>query len=189
MTFDLALKPFAKVSIPLSLRAERDEFSDGSVELTGTARVSGSISSLLLSGGLDFTRTSPLVGDSTDRLTGVVTASTFALFKTQIRAALDYDVLPGLRLRGLGVTADRPIGDNIAARLGYGQSFGDSKESTAQAGLNFRLPFGDLALTGDYALPSNNWRIAMQFAFSLVPNPLRGSYVVRRSGAASCAAV
>ena len=185
LTFDLALKPFGKVSIPLSLRAERDEFVDGSQELTGTARVSGSISSVMLSGGLDFTRTMPLVGDTSDRLTGVVTASTFALFKTQIRAALDYDVLPDLQLRGLGVTADRPIGDNISARLGYGQSFGASKESTAQAGLNFRFPFGDLALTGDYALPSNNWRIALQFAFSLVPNPLAGNYAIRRSGAAS----
>ncbi len=185
ITFDIALKPFGKVAIPLSLRAERDEFSDGSKELTGTARVSSSIGSLMLSGGLDFARSTAATGESNDRLTGVVTGSTFALFKTQIRAALDYDVLPDLKLRGLGITADRPIGDTIAARLGYGQSFGMDKESTVQAGLNFKLPFGDLALTADYARPSNDWRVALQFAFSLVPDPLHGSYVVRRSGAAS----
>ncbi len=185
ITFDLALKPFGTVAIPVSLRAERDEFADGSKDVTGTARVSSSIASVMLSGGLDYTRSTASTGAVTDRLTGVVTASTFALFKTQIRAALDYNLLPVLQLRGLGITADRPIGDNIAARIGYGQSFGSTRESTAQAGLNFHLPFGDLALTGDYALPSNDWRVALQFAFSLVPDPLRGAYAIRRSGAAS----
>ncbi len=185
ITFDLSVRPFGIPAIPLSLRLERDQYEDGGRILTGTVRASSSIGSLLLSGGLDYSHTTLVDGSTVDRLTGVATASTYAMFQWQVRAALDYDVLPTFQARGLALTGDRAIGDNTAVRLGFGQSFTGTKDSTAQLGVNRRFPFGDLALTGDYTHPSNDWRIGLQFAFSLVPDPLKHQYVLRRSGAAT----
>ena len=185
LTFDLALKPFGGASLPLSLRAERDEFVDGQVSMVGTIRASTSIGTIQASGGLDYDRTTTPGFGTSDRLTGVVTASTYAAFKWQLRASLDYDVLPTAKVRAVSFTADRDIGKNVAVRLGLGQSFLEDRDTTVQGGAIFRLPFGDLSLNGEYSAPGNNYRVGLQFAFSLVRDPLRGRYVITRTGAAA----
>jgi hypothetical protein len=48
-----------------------------------------------------------------------------------------------------------------------------------------RLPFGDLALTGDYAARSKDWRIGLRFAFGSLFDPGRGRYLLTPPGPAS----
>ncbi len=115
----------------------------------------------------------------------MLSASSFALFKWQLRASLDYNILPDAQLRGFAVTADRSLSEDMSLRLGVGRSFTGDKETSLQVAATRRFRFADLSLQGEYSTPRNDWRIGLQLAFSLVPEPLGGGYALARPGAAA----
>jgi len=183
LTIDTALTPHGR-SIPLSLRGQRDEYEDGSKSIYASARSSAILGAILVSGGLDYRRdATPSATD--DRLTGVFAASTFAAYRWQLRAALDYDFMPEVRAKALTLTADRALTERTAVRFGVGHNFDGEKTTTFQAAAIFRLPQADVALSGDYSRPTDDWRIGLQLAFGLAFNPLAGHYQLTRPGVAS----
>ena len=183
VTLDGTLPLRADLALPLSVRAARDQYLDGGSDLYGTFRTSLPLGSVYASAGLDYERSSGAA--TSERLTGNLSLSTYAAYAWQIRSSLDYELLPSARLRALAVTVDRTIGEDQALRLGYGRSFADGGDSSVEAGLNFRLGAGDLTIGGDYSWPRKDWHVGVQFNFSLVRDPLRRRYTLRRSGAAS----
>lgn len=182
-TLDWTLPLGRDRGLPLSMRAARDEYLDGTSDLYGTFRTSAAFGSFFASGGLDYERSSGAA--DAERLTGNLSLSTFAAFAWQIRSSLDYELVPDKRLRSLAVTVDRSIGEDQSLRFGYGRSFADDGDNSVEAGLNFRFGAGDLTLGGNYSWPSKDWHVGVQFSFSLVRDPLRHRYTARRSGAAS----
>lgn len=183
-TMDFSVGPVAGLTLPFSLRAQRDEFADGRTTLIGGARFSTTTSSLLFSAGLDYSLTTVPRTPSFERLTGTIAASTFAGASWQLRAALDYDLLPKADLRAIALTADRDISQRLAVRLGLGRSFAGEGDSTVQGAAILRLPFADMSLAGDYTAPSNDWRVGLQMAFGVVFDPVRRRYALSRPGAA-----
>jgi hypothetical protein len=68
-------------------------------------------------------------------------------------------------LRALSLTADRSVSDQAALRFGIGHSFQKPRSTSFQAGASFRLPFGDVALVGDFAVPRRDWSLGVRLAF------------------------
>ena len=171
LTADFALPSFGGTSIPLTLRALRDGFADGGSSWIGSSRASTTILNTLLSAGFDYQRQTVKLGTGAyrkdEQLGGIVSVSRFVDFKWQLRAVLDYELLPSRDLRALSFTADRAISDRIALRFGLGRLFQAPNSTNAQLGATFRLPFGDIALSGDYSAPRNDWSIGLRFAFGL----------------------
>jgi len=184
ITIDTNFRPGGR-SIPLSLRGQRDQYENGAVGLFAAARASSVFGTVLVSGGLDYRRDDGPDVPKQERLTGVFAASTFAAYKWQLRGALDYDILPDARASALTLTADRALTEHTALRFGLGRTFGDEPSTSFQAGAIFRLPHGDLAISGDYAMPGDDWRIGLQLAFGLAFNPIEHHYEVTRPGPAS----
>ncbi|HEX6860303.1 MAG TPA: hypothetical protein VF138_08940 [Caulobacteraceae bacterium] len=183
ISVDASVSPGGR-SIPLAFRAQREVYDDTSTSLLAAARASSSFGTMLVSGGLDFRRDTDANGTSSDRLTGVLSGSTFAAYRWQLRAALDYTVVPDAKLTALSITADRALSERMALRFGVGHSFADSR-TTLQAGANWRLRQGDLALSGDYATDSGDWRLGVQYAMGLVFDPFARRYVATRPGPAA----
>lgn len=173
----------AGLTVPLSVRAQRDAFADGRTQVVGGARLSTTTSSLLLSAGFDYSLTSIPSQPSLDRLTGTLAASTFSGTTWQLRGTLDYDVLPGFKARAVAVTADREISKYMALRVGAGRAFIGDRDTTVQAASIFHLPFADLSISGDYTAPRNDYRIGLQMAFGLAFDPFRRRYAMTRPGA------
>lgn len=182
-TLDWTLPLRSDLGLPISIRAARDAYRDGGSDIYGTFRTSVPVGRVFVSTGLDYERAAATT--VTERLTGNLSLSTYAAYVWQIRSSLDYDLVPDARLRALSVTVDRAIGEDRALRFGYGRSFADGGDQSVEAGVNFRLGSGDLTLNGDYSWPRGDWHVGVQFTFSLVRDPLRSRYTLRRSGAAS----
>jgi hypothetical protein len=183
VTIDTSLRPGGR-SIPLSMRASRDSYEDGGEALLAAARASTTFGTVLVSGGLDYRRDDNLLSVNR-RLTGVLAASTFAAYRWQLRGALDYEVEPEARFSALTLTADRALTERMAVRFGLGHSFGEEETTSLQAAANFKLPYGDLAISGDYVTPDADWRVGIQFAFGLVHDPFARRYTMTRPGPAS----
>lgn len=184
LTIDTSIHPGGR-SIPLSMRAQRDQYDDSTVALFAAARASSVLGKVLVSGGLDYRRDDGPSLPKQEQLTGVFAASTFAAYRWQLRGALDYEILPEARASALTITADRALTERTALRFGLGRTFGEEKITSFQAGAIFRLPRGDLAISGDYSMPDDNWRIGLQLAFGLVFDPLEDHYTMTRPGVAS----
>jgi len=153
LTLDFSSPPVGGKRIPLSFRGLRDEFSDGATSYLASARTSATLLNTLVSTGLDYERTRR-DGQKSDRLTGATSASRFLKLRWQLRATADYDLLPSSALRALSLTADRNLSETTALRFGIGKSFGEVRETFAQAGGVLRLPIGELALSADYSIDS-----------------------------------
>ncbi|MGE5501589.1 MAG: hypothetical protein ACM3W4_06660 [Ignavibacteriales bacterium] len=184
LTIDWTATPRGR-SIPLSVRGQRDEYEDGSKSIYASARTSSILANVLVSGGVDYRREKSREGVVQDDLTGVFAASTFAAYRWQLRAALDYDFMPEMRAKALTLTADRALTERTAVRFGLGHNFDGEKLTSFQAAAIFRLPQADLAISGDYSRPTDDWRIGLQLAFGLAFNPLAGHYQLTRPGVAS----
>lgn len=182
---DWQLRSFFGLNVPMSLRVTRDQYAGGDRNWSGLLRASSPIGGLYVSTGFDFERSEPAIGNVSNRLSGLLTVSSFAMFQWQLRASLDYELLPSTKLRALSVTADRNLSESSALRLGLGQSFQGDKDTTIQLSAIRRLAFADLSLDGQYSRPGHDWRIGLQLAFSLVANPLGGGYGFYRPGAAT----
>ena len=183
LSVDTALRPGGQ-AIPLSMRAQREVYEDGAVAVLAAARSSGTFGPVLLSGGLDYRRDTGPDATVSEGLTGVLAASTFAAYRWQLRGALDYEVEPDARLQALTLTADRALTETMAVRFGIGHGFGEGGTTTLQAGANWRLRHGDLALSGDYTAEDGEWRLGVQYAFGLVFDPFARRYAVTRPGPA-----
>jgi hypothetical protein len=167
LTVDLSLPSIAGKVIPLSFRALRSGFAGGGSTLLASARASATIADYLLSTGLDYQRSTGAEAGRSDQLGGVFAASRLIDYKWQLRAALDYELRPRAQMRALSVTADRTLGDRLAVRLGVGHSFQRPRSTSLQGGATFRLPFGEVALIGDYSLPRKDWGVGLRLAFGL----------------------
>lgn len=182
---DWQLRPTEKATIPMSMRVSRDQYANGDVSLNGLFRTSAALGGVYVSAGFDFERFDPVTGRINNRVSGVLSASSFAAFQWQLRASLDYGLVPRTELRAFSLTADRDLSETTAVRVGLGQSFQADKETTLQLSAIKRLPFADLSLDGQYSRPNHDWRIGLQMAFSMVNNPLGGGFSFHRPGAAS----
>ena len=173
------------IVLPISMRMSRDQFANGDILWSGLFRTSAAVGGVYLSSGLDLSRMENASGAVTNQLSGVLTASSFALFQWQLRSTLDYIILPKAKLRAFSVTADRALSERTSVKLGAGYSFVGDHQTTVQASLIRRLGFADLSMTGQYSTPDNDWRLGLQLAFSLVPRGFGGGYAFARPGAAS----
>jgi hypothetical protein len=175
---------FAGRIIPVSLRAARYAYADNSLTYTGSFRASSTIGSVLASAGLEYERTETQ-STTQDRLTGFFAGSTYRDYAWQIRATLDYDILPELAARTLAVSADRDLTPNWAVRLGVGQPLDELDATNLTVASIHRLRFGDLAISGDYNNRDQSWRLGAQFSFGLNYNPAEHGYQVTRPGPGS----
>ena len=171
--------------VPISLRALRDAYADGGDTLIGSARGSAAVGPILLSSGLEYERRTLIGGDRDERLRGSFSGSTFRNYQWQLRANVDYDVLPTWRARLLTVTADRTLSDTWTVRLAAAQHLDAPKGFEFIAGSITRTRFGDLALTGQYDTADNSWRLGVQLNFGLGYNPVTRGYELTRSGPGS----
>lgn len=170
--------------IPISARAARYAYADGTLNYLGSLRASTSVANVLVSSGFEYERTDGRAS-TYERLTGYVAASTFRDYAWQLRAALDYDILPELTARSLAITADRDITDTWAVRLGVGQPLDDLEGTNFTVSSIHRLRMGDLALSGDYNNRDNSWSLGAQLSFGLNYNPAAGGYQMTRPGPGS----
>ena len=184
-TMDLGIPSFGGKVIPLSLRLVRDGYADGGVAWLASSRASTTIEEAFVSAGLDYSRETSSGVDLRHRLTGNLSASKFVDFKWQLRGSLDYELLPAARLMSVALSADRAVSDNLALRFGLGQTLTKPRDTFLQAGGVLRLPIGDLALTGDFAARTGDWKIGVRFAFGSLFDPRRRSYVLTPPGPAS----
>jgi hypothetical protein len=185
LNIDLNAHPFKGSLVPLTLRGTSDVYADHSSNITGGFRASATADNILLSGGLDLNaQLAPGQAPSYSTV-GNLSASTFYQFKWQLRASLDYVIRPKPSLTALTVTADRDISDKMALRLGLGRdlSSGDG-DTNLQIGDIVHTRFGDLSLTGNYAMPSQHWQVGMSFAIGLIFDPISKRYVFTRPGPA-----
>lgn len=185
LTLDMSLPSIAGKVVPLSLRLERDEFARGGSTWAALARASVTVADTLLATGFDYQRDNDAEGIVHERLAGSLAASRFIDFKWQVRGVLDYDLLPEAQLRALGLTAARDISQSVGFRFGAGRSFGNGSDFHLQGGAFFRLPFADIALTGDYATAKNDWRVGIRLAFGLAFDPGGAGYQFTRPGPAA----
>lgn len=181
LTVDSSLDIRGRI-VPVSLRAVRNGYADGSHDLATGGRVSSSLGAMLVSAGLEYERQTYRPARAVETLRGYIAASTFRGYKWQIRASLDYDVLPEVKARFLAITIDRRLSDMWALRFGLGQPLDrlDAWNLVASSTLSTR--YGDLALTGEYDRASDDWRVLAQWTFGLGWNPIGRRYDLMRSG-------
>jgi hypothetical protein len=132
VNLDWALRPTTKLSVPISMRLSRDQYVNGDISLNGLLRASAALGGVYASAGFDFERFDPAVGKPNNRVSGVLSASSFAAFQWQLRASLDYGIVPRAELRAFALTADRDLSESTALRVGLGQSFQGEKDTTLQ---------------------------------------------------------
>jgi hypothetical protein len=184
VTVDTTFLSVAGKVVPVSLRAQRSETTDGSSTFLAGARASVTASSFLLSAGLDYERRSDL-GGVHNALTGVFAASTFLNYQWQLRAAADFGLVPSMQFRALNFTADRSINDRLSVRLGIGGVFEGENSASVQLGGNLRTAFGDLSAQGGYVTATGEFSVGLRFAAGLAYDPLAKRYRITAPGAAA----
>ncbi|MGA0604403.1 hypothetical protein ACO2Q0_00245 [Phenylobacterium sp. VNQ135] len=169
--------------IPISGRLSRYQYEDGTTTYLGSLRGSSSIGSFLVSSGFEYEHTESATS-TIQRLTGYLAASTFRDYAWQIRATIDYDILPEFAARTLAITADRDITPTWAVRVGVGQPLDDFDATNLVVASVHRLKIGDLALQGEYNNSDQSYRLGAQLSFGLNNVPGEG-YRMTRSGPGS----
>ena len=170
--------------IPISLQALRDVYADGGTMLTGSARGSASIGSILVSQGLAYQHeTGP--GFHENHLRGLMGISTYRNYQWQIRSNLDYDITPRFQARILSITADRDLSDTWALRFAVNQHLDSPSGVDVLAGAIAKTKFGDLQFTSEYDTMDSSFRLGLQLNFGLGYNPGSRSYDVTRPGPGS----
>lgn len=169
--------------IPVSARAARYQYEDGVVNYVGSLRASSSLGSFLLSTGVEYDLMETATS-SVERLSGYFAASTFRDYAWQLRATIDYDILPEFTARTVAISADRDITPTWGLRLGVGQPLDDLDATNLTIASIHRLQVGDLALSGEYNNGDQSFRLGAQLSFGLSFNPARG-YQMTRPGPGS----
>ena len=174
----------ARGRLPVSLRADRVEFGDG-VDWTGSARASSVVADTLVSLGLDYRRDGSPGASSRNRVTGNLALSRIVAKSWQVRSSLDFDAVPSSSVRAFSLTADRAVSERLSLRFGAGRSFGSDANSQLQTSAAWRLPFGDVAVTGDWAVERNEYRVGLRLSFGLTRDPWNGGIRITRPGIAA----
>jgi hypothetical protein len=170
---------------PVSIRAIRNDYVAGAYDVVAGARASSSLAGVLLSTGLEYQRQAYRPAAAVETLSGYVTASTFRSFRWQVRATLDYQLLPDLRARFLSVTVDRQMSDSWSLRFGLGQPLDDFGDWNLVLASIYRTRYGDVSISGEYDNRDSDWRLGAQWSFGLGYNPQRGGYELTPAGPAS----
>lgn len=168
--------------IPLSLRLTRTAYSDGAVDLSGSARASATTGAFLTSGGFEYTKTYGGVSSGQERLSGFLAASTFRSFTWQLRGTVDYDILPEFQARALAITIDRDLSDKASIRFGIGENLQALQQINFTAAATMKTAMGDLSLSGDYSNADQSWRLGAQMNFGLAWDSNRRAYGLTRAG-------
>jgi hypothetical protein len=185
LTTDLSLPLFRRKTIPVALRIIRDGYVDGGSSIMAGFRASTTIARTLVSNGLDYQLERRPEEGTEDRLAGTLTASKFVNFSWQLRAALDYDLLPQARVRNFSVTADKAVSQSISVRLGIGQTLVRPRETFLQAGSTWRLPVADIGFTADYIPQRQEGRFGVRLSFGGLFDPGRRRYLITPTGPAA----
>ena len=171
--------------IPLSARVVNDVYADGGSAWINQLRASASLGSVLYTTGLEYDRNTAVGGQVTDVFRGFVGFSTFRSYQWQVRAAVNYDTIPDVRITSLEIVADRTISDTWSLRLGATQQLEAPSGLELIAGATARTKYGDLTLTGQYDTFDNSVRFGAQMNFGLGYNPQAHGYELTRSGPGS----
>jgi hypothetical protein len=139
---------------------------------------------MLVSAGLDYQRDSIPNAPTRERLAGNIALSKFIDYTWQVRGVVDYLLVPNAELRAITLSAARDVSTALGLRFGVARTFTEEKDLSLQAGAYFRLPYADLAVTGDYATRHDDWRIGIRLAFGLAFDPVANRYRVTRPGPA-----
>lgn len=183
VTLDFAMPLPGKTHLPVSARIERAQYGDGGTSFSARARTTASVAGTLVALGADYSRRTGLSGKSAT-LTGNLSASRFVDYKWQLRATVDYRILPKFSLETLGISADRALNDRYSLRLGASRSFA-AKDVSLQAGVTAHLPFADATLGGDYSTGQKRWRVGLQLNFGLAWDPFKRGYRATPPGPAN----
>jgi hypothetical protein len=174
--------------LQLNGQLRRIEFADGHKQTDATLRNSLPLAGLMLSNTLTYSKTSLAGGISPSQLAGTFDLATLRGSRLQLRASVDYAVLPKLHLRGALLDADYALDERTLVRASIGHTFTDS---ATQLGLSAVRRFRkfELAFDGNYAVPTGNYSAALRLGFSFGRNPLNGRLIVAQPGLATGGAV
>ncbi len=184
VTLDASVPILGAGRLPVFARADRAEYIDGGTTTTARARTSTSLAGALFTIGADYSRRiGP--GYRVTRLTGTSAVSALVDYKWQLRAHADYDISPRCRLRSLGLTADRSLGDRYTLRFGAIHTFGKETDVALEAGLTAHLPFTEATVGGNYSTSEKRWRVGLQLSFGLIFDPNKRRYRATPPGPAN----
>lgn len=161
--------------LPISGDYQRTEFRDGGTTWSARTRTTLSVADTLVGLAADY-RKRTAKGFSDETLTGTVALSRLVDYKWQLRASVDYEVLPKPKVHTVSMTVDREITQDIGLRLGIGQTFESRSETSLQAGVFGHLPFGEISLNGNYTTGQRRWQVGVQMRFGLAYDPWKGGY-------------
>ena len=172
----------------LNGQMRRIEFADGHKQTDAALRTSLPLAGLMLSNTLTYSKTSLAGVSSPSQLAGTFDLATLRGSRLQLRASVDYGVLPKLQLRGALLDADYALDERTLVRASIGHTFTDS---ATQFGLSAVRRFRrfELAFDGNYAVPTGNYSAALRLGFSFGRNPLNGRLIVAQPGLATGGAV
>lgn len=170
--------------LPVSLKGRRAQFDDGGRTWQGQVRTTLAMLGTSFALASDYEhRVAP--GSRTSTWNGNLAASRRVGSEWQLRASLDFEIVPKASVRALSATADRSLSERFGLRAGAAKDFGSVKELTLFAGANARLPFADAALSADYSVKRSDWRIALQISAGFAFDPFLRTYRMTRPGPAS----
>lgn len=184
LTLDSNLKLRGRI-VPVSLRVFQDNYADGSSDVQAAAQASSSISSFLFSVGLQYEEQRYRPAEASQTLSGYLTTSTYAAYQWQLRATLDYEILPTFHWDTLAVTADRRLSDLWSVRVAVGEPLSHLSGVNLLLGAVMQTDWGDLSFTGQYDNLAHDWRFVTQWNFGLGYDPFARGYRLTRSGPGS----
>ncbi len=169
-------------TVPVSLRAFRDEYADGANRLIFFGRVSSALRGVLYTTGLDYSRIDNPAAPPLELLSGFFALSAYRGYTWQIRGMLNYDFLPDPKARDVSLTVDREVSEDFAVRFGISQRLDTGDGQSLFVSSIRRTRRGDLALTGEYDNASDAWRVGVQWNFGLAWKPNDREYAITRPG-------
>ncbi len=174
--------------LQLNGQFRRVQFADGHKQTDATLRGSLPISGLMLSNTLNYASTSAQGLASPAKLTGIFDLATLRGSRLQLRASVDYGVMPRLQLRGASLDADYALDERTLVRASIGHTLADSMTQLGLSAVRRFRKF-ELGLQGSYAVPTGVYSAALRLGVSFGRNPLNRRLFFAESGLASGGAV
>jgi hypothetical protein len=185
---DASVTPWVGLSIPVSLDLRRLVRSDGSVLLTSGFRASAPIRSYYLSTRLSYENDTAATGPG-DRLYAGADATTLINRRNQLRAGLTYQLRPVVEIDSAYALVDVELSDAHAVHFGLARAAGRRGELSLQGSHLYRARWFDISSSASYEARSGRWRVGLQLAFALAPDPLTHRYRMARPGASMGGAI
>ncbi len=174
--------------LPLYGQYRRVQFAGGRAQSDATLRGSLPLGGLMLSNTLNYDSNSGLGFGSTSQLRGTFDLASLSGSRLQLRAGVDYGILPRLRLEGGTIEANYALDERTLARATVGHTLIDGH---SQFGLSAVRRFGkfNLAFDGSYGVPDGSYSAALRLGFSFGRNPLNGRVFFAEPGMAAGGAI